>query len=121
MVKETISSLSKKIEELVLENKKLKEENKELKKVNKKKRKDLNEPKKVLSAYNIFYKEELDKYKEQNPDKKIVITKIHQDLDLSKKWEDIKKNDKKYSYYVKKHEEDKVRYQKQLESYKSVE
>lgn len=117
MTKETIKELNKRIEELTLENNKLKEENNILKK-NKsktpKKNKKQNGPKKALSAYIIFYTEELVKYKEQNPGKAIKISTISHDLDLSEKWKKIKKDVEKYSYYMKKHEEDKERYQKEI-------
>lgn len=125
MVKETINTLNKKIEELKIENDELKNKNKSLleenevlkknKKVNKEKVKNSDEPKKGRTAYRLFLNEEIDKHKKENPDKKIILKTINKELGLSEKWEKIKKDEKKYEIYIKMKEDDEKRYEHELE------
>ena len=120
MVRETIGNLKKEIEKLTLENNELKEKNLILEKKckNNKSTKNKNEKniKKNKSAYLFFYLEELNKYKEINPNKKIKITEIHKQLDLSNKWNEIKNNEKVYKIYKNMEENDKERYLNELKS-----
>lgn len=76
-----------------------------------KKRKDPALPKKPLSGYLFFCKDNREKLKKKNPDLKMT--------DLSKKLGQLwsKMSEKKKKPYVMLHEKDKIRYEEEFETY----
>jgi len=81
------------------------------KKGTKRKRKDPNEPKRTRTAYMYFMQEQRPEFKLKNPGQSFA----EQNKQLSERWKLLTEEDKKT--YTKLHDEDKLRYEKELASY----
>ena len=81
----------------------------------KKKKKDPNAPRSVITAYAFFFREKQATIKEQNPNAKLGdISKS-----VSQVWKALGETER--AVYEQKNAEDKIRYAKELETYKTAE
>jgi len=78
----------------------------------KRKRKDPKEPKRTRTAYMYFMQEQRPEFKLKNPGQSFA----EQNKQLSERWKLLTDEDKKS--YAKLHDEDKLRYEKEIASYK---
>lgn len=81
--------------------------------VNKKKFKDPNMPKKPMTPFIFFNKENIDEYKRKNPNEKVYVTKIVKKS--GEDWKKLKENEKEK--YIKMFDKDKKRYEKEIIKY----
>jgi hypothetical protein len=81
--------------------------------VNKKKFKDPNMPKKPMTPFIFFNKENIDEYKRKNPNEKVYVTKIVKKS--GEDWKKLKENEKEK--YIKMSDKDKKRYEKEIIKY----
>jgi high mobility group protein B3 len=81
--------------------------------VNKKKLKDPNMPKKPMTPFIFFNKENIDEYKRKNPNEKVYVTKIVKKS--GEDWKKLKENEKEK--YIKMSDKDKKRYEKEIIKY----
>lgn len=80
-----------------------------------KKNKDTNAPKRYKSAYIFFNLERINEYKKKFPNQKIKITDLSKESGIE--WKKIKDDEKKYEKYKKMEDNDKKRYNKELDKY----
>jgi TolA-binding protein len=83
---------------------------------NVKKKKDPNAPKRNLTSFMFFNKENIEKYKKDNPNEKIYVTKIVKKS--GEQWKSLKDNEK--DKYIKMATKDKKRYEKEISTYKKI-
>lgn len=115
MVKEiTIISLQEEIKKLEGRVNKLEINVKNNSKI--KENKDPNAPKRYKSAYIFFNLERINEYKKKFPNQKIKITDLSKESGIE--WKKIKDDEKKYEKYKKMEDNDKKRYNKELDKYK---
>jgi hypothetical protein len=81
--------------------------------VNKKKFKDPTMPKKPITPFIFFNKENIDEYKRKNPNEKVYVTKIVKKS--GEDWKKLKENEKEK--YIKMSDKDKERYKKEIIKY----
>lgn len=114
MVKEiTIISLQEEIKKLESRVNKLEINVKNNSKL--KENKDPNAPKRYKSAYIFFNLERINEHKKKFPNQKIKITDLSKESGIE--WKKIKDDEKKYEKYKKMEDNDKKRYNKELDKY----